>query len=142
MTRPEPSTETTTPLPDPPQETPAAAGLLSVVVDDSDPRGVVVTVLGEVDMHTGGVLRRAIDSVLAGSPRVIMLDLGAVDFFSSVGLSTLVDLRRAADLRQIALRLVADGRAVLRPLAAVGLAEHFSWYATVPEGLDRPAGRG
>lgn len=134
MTRPEPSTDAAA-GPHVPETAPAADELLSVTVDAGDERGTVITVHGEVDLHTGGILRGAVDSVLTGSPRVIVLDLSAVEFFSSAGLSTLVDLRRAAGLRRIALRLVAEGRAVLRPLDAVGLSEHFARCATVQEAL-------
>lgn len=120
----------------PPQADPR--DVLDVTVAGSDDRGVVLVVQGEVDMHTGAVLREAVDSVLAGAPRRIVLDLQQVDFFSSVGLSALVDLHRAAGIRRIALRLVADGRAVLRPLEAVGLAGHFTRCASVEEALDSP----
>ena len=112
--------------------------LLGVTIADGDERGVVITVSGEVDLHTGGILRRAVDSVLTGQPRLIVLDFSAVDFFSSAGLSTLVDLHRTTDLRGIALRLVCECRAVLRPLTAVGLIELFTRCPTVEVALDQP----
>lgn len=117
---------------------PAPEELLGVTVADGDERGVVIAVSGEVDLHTGGILRRAVDSVLTGHPRLIVLDLSAVDFFSSAGLSTLVDLHRVTDLRGITLRLVCECRAVLRPLTAVGLIELFSRCPTVEAALDQP----
>ena len=76
--------------------------------------------------------------MLTGHPRLIVLDFSAVDFFSSAGLSTLVDLRRATDLRGIALRLVCECRAVLRPLTAVGLIELFTRCPSVEVALDQP----
>ncbi len=112
--------------------------LLNVTIADGDERGVVIAVSGEVDLHTGGVLRRAVDSVLTGRPRLIVLDFSAVDFFSSAGLSTLVDLRRATELRGIALRLVCECRSVLRPLTAVGLIELFTRCPTVEIALEQP----
>jgi anti-anti-sigma factor len=112
--------------------------LLGVTIADGDERGVVIAVSGEVDLHTGGILRRAVDSVLTGHPRLIVLDFSEVDFFSSAGLSTLVDLRRATDLRCIALRLVCECRAVLRPLTAVGLIELFTRCPSVEVALDQP----
>ncbi|MDQ3988647.1 MAG: STAS domain-containing protein [Actinomycetota bacterium] len=115
--------------------------LLGVTIANGDERGVVIAVSGEVDLHTGGILRRAVDSVLTGHPRLIVLDFSAVDFFSSAGLSTLVDLRRTTDLRGIALRLVCECRAVLRPLTAVGLIELFTRCPTVEVALDQPLDR-
>jgi anti-anti-sigma factor len=112
--------------------------LLGVTIADGDDRGAVIAVSGEVDLHTGGILRRAVDSVLTGDPRLIVLDFSAVEFFSSAGLSTLVDLRSATDLRGIALRLVCECRAVLRPLTAVGLIELFTRCPTVEVALAQP----
>ncbi len=126
---------------DVPPQAPTLAGaeLLDVAVSDGDSRGVVLTVRGEVDMHSSGMLRGAVDSVLAGRPRMVVLDLQGVTFFASAGLSILVDLRRAAGLRRIAMRVVCDVRAVLRPIEAVGLAGQFARSPTVEDALSGPA---
>lgn len=118
-----------------PDQAAAPDQLLDVTITDGDERGVVITVRGEVDLHTNPVLRRAIDSALTGHPRAVVLDLREVGFLSSSGLSALVDLRRAAGLRGIAVRLVGEGRAVLRPLTAVGLVDHFTRCPTVDAAL-------
>ena len=116
----------------------ASEDLLGVRILDGDERGIVIAASGEVDRHTGGILSRAVDSVLTGHPRLIVLDLNNVDFFSSAGLSTLVDLRQTTEQRGIALRLVCECRAVLRPLTAVGLIELFTRCPTVEAALDQP----
>lgn len=115
---------------------PAPEDLLDVTISDGDERGVVITVRGEVDLYTHSVLRHAIDSALTGHPRAVVLDLRAVSFLSSSGLGALVDLRRAAGLRRIAVRLIGEGRAVLRPLTAVGLVSHFTRCPTPEAALD------
>jgi len=117
-------------------QVPAPEDLLDVTISDGDERGVVITARGEVDLYTHSVLRRAIDSALTGHPPTVVLDLREVSFLSSSGLAALVDLRRAAGLRRIAVRLVGEGRAVLRPLTAVGLVAQFTRCATAEAALD------
>ena len=55
-----------------------------------------------------------------------------------IAVSGEVDLRRTTDLRGIALRLVCECRAVLRPLTAVGLIELFTRCPSVEVALDQP----
>ncbi|MDQ3152186.1 MAG: STAS domain-containing protein [Actinomycetota bacterium] len=104
--------------------------LLRVSVEDH-PEGAVVTVTGEVDLHTSSTLRAALDRALGGTAPVVVVDLSAVTFLSSSGLSALVELRRGAESRARAVRLVGDGRPVRRPLQAAGLVDLFTWYPDV-----------
>lgn len=91
----------------------------------------MVTVTGEIDLHTASTLRAAFDGVLGGTSHVVVVDLSAVTFLSSSGLSALIELHRGAESRGGAIRIVGEGRPVTRPLQAAGLAELFTCYPNV-----------
>src|SRR3712207_8380263 len=58
------------------------------------PARLVLT--GEVDCSTAPQLRRALDEAFAGQPREVVVDLEAVTFLDSGGLSTLAIAHRTA----------------------------------------------
>ena len=62
---------------------------IDVSVDD-ETGGTVLTVTGEIDLRTAPDLRTHIDRVLDGGTTRLVVDLGAVDFLDSTGLSVLV----------------------------------------------------
>jgi anti-sigma B factor antagonist len=85
---------------------------------------VVVRFVGEIDLNSVGAVRAALTAALADAtaPHPLVLDLTGVGFLASAGLAELQSAyQRAAD-KNVPLRIVATGRAVLRPLAVTGLA--------------------
>lgn len=92
---------------------------------------LVVGVTGEVDMDTVPEVRAAIASGLDGRASALVLDLTEVGFFSSAGLSLLLETRRRVD----ALAVVATHRAVLRPIQLTSIAPLLSVFGTVDEAL-------
>lgn len=95
---------------------------------------VVLAVSGDVDMTSGPSLREEIHRQLAGSPTVLVVDLGGVTFFGTAGLGALVDGRNAAE-PDTALRLVVDNRIVLRPIQITGLDQLFAVFDSLDEAL-------
>lgn len=87
---------------------------------------VTLTVVGEVDAFTASRLRPSIASQLEGQPRELVLDLSAVEFLGSAGLAVLVEAQKLARERDVALRLIATSRAVIRPLQGTGLIDLFT----------------
>jgi anti-sigma B factor antagonist len=87
-----------------------------------------VTVSGEVDASTAPGLRGCLLEVLA-RPDVaaVELDLRAVTFLDSAGLSALATAHRTADSagRRLTMRC-GNARAVLRPLQITGLWDVFT----------------
>jgi anti-sigma B factor antagonist len=84
----------------------------------------VVTVEGELDLHTARTLMGTVDDTLTTPDlAAIVIDLSAVTFLGSSGLGTLAELAtrtpssRPRDAQPIPVRLVAppDNRAVIRP---------------------------
>lgn len=94
----------------------------------------MLAVSGEVDHTTIAELREEIDRCLKGAPPMFVLDLTGVSFFSSVGLSALVATKDSAGQNTV-FRVVANHRAVLRPLKATALDEVLSVFPSVDEAV-------
>lgn len=74
-------------------------------------------------MSTGPPLHERIQRCLDKRPAVLVLDLTAVTFLGSTGLSIRVDAHQSATPHTV-LRVVAGHHAVLRPIQLTGL-DHF-----------------
>jgi len=96
---------------------------------------VVLRVRGEIDMLTTPKLRTMLSELIESRPRVVVLDLAAVSFFASSGLSTLVEARDLAAASGVLLHLACPSRAVRRPLQITGLAARFEVYDDVETAL-------
>ena len=92
---------------------------------------VRLTVAGEVDSSSAGVLARHLSDALAGAASTLVVDLCGVTFLDSAGLSTLANAHRRAGQRQVTMRVLAATRAVVRPLQITGL-----WRLLAAEQVD------
>ena len=85
----------------------------------------VVVVRGEVDIDTAPdvwvVARQAVDT----KPVSLIIDCTGVTFLGSTGISLLLELRGVCREHHLPFRLVADSRAVLRPLEVTDLLREF-----------------
>ncbi|MEU4523539.1 STAS domain-containing protein [Amycolatopsis sp. NPDC024027] len=90
---------------------------------------VVVEVAGDVDTTTAPALVQAADEALAEQPPVLVVDLSRVEFLASPGLTALLTIHRNAGTGT-AVRIVASGRATLRPIQLTGLEESLSLFPT------------
>jgi anti-anti-sigma factor len=100
----------------------AEVGLATVAVERPADDIAVVHVDGEVDMVTAPALESQVVTLLGEKPRVLVIDLSGVRFFSSAGLAVLALAHREAD-ESTQLRVVANDPAVLRPMELTGLTE-------------------
>ncbi len=80
-----------------------------------------VVCVGEVDCSTVPALRRAVDEALAARPHAVVVDLEAVTFLDSAGLSVLAVAHRTAGRAGVRLRVLVGTRAVTRALQVTGL---------------------
>jgi anti-sigma B factor antagonist len=96
---------------------------------------VVLLARGEVDALTTPLFSEQIDEQLDNDPMTIVLDLDKVTFLGSSGLAALINAKEQTNQRGIELRLVCRAHAVLRPLAATGLADQFDIYPDLAAAL-------
>ena len=80
-----------------------------------------VVLAGEVDCSTAPRLRHALDAAFAGQPHAVTVDLEAVTFLDSAGLSSLAIAHRTALGQGVRLRVLVGTRAVARALQVTGL---------------------
>ncbi|HEX9337337.1 MAG TPA: STAS domain-containing protein [Pseudonocardiaceae bacterium] len=108
----------------------AAAGAIDVRVAQSTEHMVVLRVSGEIDMLTAPVLTEHVQEQFARiertatsshAPRTLVFDLTRVSFLGSAGLAVLAHAQTTASDRGDAVAVVANARAVLRPLEVTGL---------------------
>ncbi|WP_410594842.1 STAS domain-containing protein [Amycolatopsis sp. lyj-23] len=100
-----------------------------------------VSVAGDLDLATTPRLRDRLDEELKFRPAALVIDLGAVGFCSSSGLSALVEAVTGAHARGIPCAIVTTQRAVVRPIRLLRLdrvlplhadrAEAETWLALV-----------
>jgi anti-sigma B factor antagonist len=98
----------------------------------------VVTAAGEIDSDTASTLSDAVKTTLdQAAGRSCVLDLTAVTFLGSAGLTALLDATRHGRARREPLRIVVDSnRPVIRPIEVTGLDEVLSLYHSVEEALE------
>jgi anti-sigma B factor antagonist len=92
---------------------------------------LVVRVTGELDADTVPEVRAAMAAGLAENPSALVLDLSDVRFFSSAGLSLLLEIRRRID----SFAVVANRRAVLRPIQLTTVGSLLTVTPTLDEAL-------
>lgn len=102
------------------------ANSLRLRLDHPVPGCVVAEITGEVDLATAPRLHAALYSALdMRSLAVLFVDLSRVEFLAVAGVRVLLDVHRQARQQGVELRLIASQRAVLRPIALLGLSELF-----------------
>ena len=87
----------------------------------------VVSVRGEVDLHTAPKLEYAVQRGTEGVGTVVV-DLSKVAFMDSTALSTLMRAKDAADENGVSLRLTALSAAVERIFGVTGFGDYFEIY--------------
>ena len=104
--------------------------LLTATTSQPHPEVVAIAVCGELDMATGTLFARAIDSALARAPKRIVIDLSGVTFCGSTGLAQLTRCRALAAHQGIKLLLRgAEHRPVATPLRLTGLTTLFDYVS-------------
>jgi anti-sigma B factor antagonist len=86
---------------------------------------VVLTPVGELDVHTADVLRDAVRAAESGAPGVITVELAGVSFMDSTGLGVLIGALTRARERKGRIVLAAPVPRVARLLALTGMDEQF-----------------
>ena len=97
-------------------------------VDTARPDAALLVAAGEVDTLTAPRLEAAVDELLGSGAEVLVADLTGVTFLASSGLAVLIRGAHLASAQGRRLRLVAEGRPVLRPLQITGTEELFDLH--------------
>ncbi|WP_447002279.1 STAS domain-containing protein [Saccharothrix isguenensis] len=96
---------------------------------------LVVQVSGEVDMSTVGVLQAEVTARLDARPAGFVLDLSGVDFFASVGVSLVAQVRQRAVRDDVTFAVVAWQRHVLQSLEVSGMNRVLPLFGTLTRAL-------
>jgi anti-sigma B factor antagonist len=94
--------------------------------------GLVVALVGEVDLSTCPVARSLFDSIDWSSLAHLTVDLRRVQFMDSSGLHLLLGVRDAARAGAVSLDLIAGPDAVRRVFDLTGTASQFTWVDSLP----------
>lgn len=122
----------------------ASADQLMTVTTARTGSTVIVTVTGELDLHTARDLMSAVDDVLTEPDTGgVVIDLSGVSFLGSSGLGTLAELAtrapasRRPDESPVPVRLVSapDNRAVIRPWKTMHLEQILPLHSDVAAAL-------
>lgn len=109
------------------------------VANGTDGAPSVVTVNGEVDVHSAPQLRGGLTSVLSAGDSAadsgVVVDLTGVSFLDSTGLGALVAARTLAAERGVALRLVCTSRRILKLFTITGLDGVFEIHESLGAAL-------
>jgi anti-anti-sigma factor len=96
---------------------------------------VVLRVAGELDLLTTPTLATACTEALRTRPPVLVLDLTAVTFLASVGMSAIVAAHEAGG-EHTRVRVVGGSRDTLRPIRVTGLDSLLSVYPQLSAALE------
>ncbi|BBY27982.1 STAS domain-containing protein [Mycolicibacterium sediminis] len=93
----------------------------------------VLSVDGEIDLATAGILDAAVADATATASHAVVVDLTGVDFMGSAGLRILAQTHER--LVPTTFVVVTDRAATRRPIEVTGLTELFSTFATLDAAL-------
>ncbi|MFD2420972.1 STAS domain-containing protein [Amycolatopsis pigmentata] len=111
-----------------------SAPVMTVRLEQRDSGVVVLHVAGEIDLVTAPDLEEAIERALKERPKILVVDLSAVDFLASAGMSVLVAAHNQAGTATD-MRFVATGSATFRPMELTGLSQALDIYQSLSEAL-------
>lgn len=112
------------------------AGLPSRTAITTTAERTVVAVTGELDLARTGRLASLLGEELDLAPRALVIDLTGLAFCSARGLGVVLDAVSAARAAGVGVAVVAEGRAVLRPVKALGLEDALPLHRTLADATE------
>ena len=95
---------------------------------------------GIIDFTTGSALQKAVDGLIGGGVRILIIDLSKVTFMSSIGLTVLASTQERIGDSAGKFAVVANSPATRRPIQLMALDGLFSMYSSLDEALMSLAG--
>ncbi|QQQ74276.1 STAS domain-containing protein [Saccharothrix sp. 6-C] len=107
-----------------------------VTVEDAGDDGVVIAAVhGDLDVDSFRDVREALFTCLNGRASALVVDLGDVGFFGSMGIAVLVEARQRADVVGAGFAVVAGRRTVARPIRMTDTEDLLRLHRTQDEAL-------
>ena len=107
-------------------------------IDDHAEGYSVVSVRGEMDLHTAPKFQYAIERAAEGEDvGAVVVDMNDVAFMDSTALSALMRSKDALERKGISLRLAAPSQAVERIFSVTGLQDYFEIFPSREAALTR-----
>lgn len=97
--------------------------------------GIVVALTGSLDTNTAPEAQAHLDTVVATSPKRVIVDFGAVDYISSAGLRVLLATGKALRRSGGELRVCALNEIAQEVFDISGFSTLFKVHATAEEAL-------
>ncbi|WP_329048421.1 STAS domain-containing protein [Amycolatopsis sp. NBC_01488] len=98
-------------------------------------KGPLLTVRGELDVATASQLRTRIGELTLTAGQLLVVDLEAVTFCDSSGISALIAARNVAEAAEAKVALVAVPARLSRTFALTGLADFFPTFPTAEDAV-------
>jgi anti-sigma B factor antagonist len=102
----------------------------------------VVSISGEIHLSTAPRFREALDTVIENGDGKLVLDLSAVEFIDSTGLSVLLNALRLINQRQGHMAIVCSNPTVLRLFEITSLDATFEIFVDRAGAIARVTGPG
>jgi anti-sigma B factor antagonist len=108
-----------------------------VRIDRIADRELLISVSGELDLHSVGSLQDALDEAISGAGEVVVVDLGEVELIDSIALGALARASRRLRETSGALGVVASNADVVRAFEITSLDRVIPMASTTAEVLQR-----
>lgn len=102
-----------------------------IVTDRPDDGVAVLSVTGEIDVHSAPALHEGLETQVTRDLRGVVVDLTGVAFLDSTGLGALVSGRTAAGERGVSLPVVCNSERILKLFTITGLDGVFQLFDDV-----------
>ncbi len=96
----------------------------------------IVSISGSLDAATAPVLDKKLLGEIEKSPRVILVNMGNLEYIASAGLGTLINANEILTARGSALRLCCLNEKVKKIFKLLGFLELFTIYESEEEAMD------
>ena len=113
---------------------------LNITSKEKEPGVFVVSSEGSLDTNTYSVLEKQVDSILEGSPKVIIFDMEYLNYISSMGVRVILKARKVLEKRAgniVLLNLKPHIRKVFDIINALPSEQVFSSVEEMDQYLDR-----
>jgi anti-sigma B factor antagonist len=108
----------------------------NVSVDRTQPAIPIVSVTGEVDMATAPELLHELQTLAAGRPLTIVVDLTAVGFLDASGISALAQTHKQLQIGSGQLIVVTSTAIILQLFETTGIDQAIRVSPTLADALD------